>query len=81
MLVWHLPSLWPRGMRQRLLRLAADRQWPAQGPKTTPSDTYFTWADHVARLTETEFKLRYRVTPHAFHKELLPKLWSRLSLV
>ena len=50
-----------------------------QGPKTTPSDT-FTWADHVARLTEAEFKLRYRVTPHAFHKELLPKLWSRLSL-
>ena len=28
----------------------------------------FSWAEHVARLTEGEFKLRYRVTADSFYK-------------
>ena len=34
---------------------------------------------HVARLSESDFKLRYRLTADAFHYKLLPLLRSRLA--
>ena len=37
------------------------------GPKMMPHWSGFVWADHVARLTESEFKLRYRLTADAFY--------------
>ena len=31
-------------------------------------DTEFSWSDHVARLSDRDFKLRYRLTLHAFNR-------------
>ena len=53
---------------------------PAQSPDFTSKDGMFDWDAHVGRMTEKDFKLRYRVTSKAFHDDLLPKLWDRLVL-
>ena len=50
-----------------------------QGPKPKPPWEGFSWANHVARLSESDFKLRYRLTADAFHYKLLPLLRSRLA--
>ena len=42
-------------------------------------DTEFSWRDHVARLTDRDFKLRYRLTPPAFN-ELLGMLRPYLKV-
>ena len=42
-------------------------------------DTEFSWHDHVARLSDRDFKLRYRVTLSAFN-ELLEMLRPRLKV-
>ena len=36
------------------------------------------WEQHVARLTESDFKLRYRLTADAFHYDLLPRVRPHL---
>ena len=42
-----------------------------QGPQGTKrKGLLFSWADHVKRLTDAEFKLRYRLTPVAFYELL-----------
>ena len=61
--------------RRRLLHSAAlalqtDGQGP-QGPKHRPEqDSLFSWAKHVRRMNEAQFKLRYRMTYDAFMKLL-----------
>ena len=42
-------------------------------------DTEFSWRDHVARLTDRDFKLRYRLTLSAFN-ELLGMLRPYLKV-
>ena len=42
-------------------------------------DTEFSWSDHVARLSDRDFKLRYRLTLPAFN-ELLEMLRSHLKV-
>ena len=49
-----------------------------QGPKVR-FDTEFSWRDHVARLTDRDFKLRYRLTLPAFN-ELLGMLRPYLKV-
>ena len=41
-----------------------------QGEKTAPTWEPFSWAKHMNRLSEKDFKLRYRVTVDAFYKLL-----------
>ena len=52
----------------------AESLLPAQSPDFTSKDGMFDWDAHVGRMTEKDFKLRYRVTSKAFHDDLLPKL-------
>ena len=42
-------------------------------------DTEFSWSDHVARLSDRDFKLRYRLTLPAFN-ELLEMLSPHLKV-
>ena len=49
-----------------------------QGPKPVPEWQAFVWEQHVARLTESDFKLRYRLTADAFHYDLLPRVRPHL---
>lgn len=48
-----------------------------QGPKKKELSP-FSWSDHVSRLSEVEFKERYRLTPPAF-KDLAIALRPRLE--
>ena len=52
----------------------------ASGPqgKKHKDTSLFVWEDHCLRLTEDEFKRRYRLTPDSFYK-LLGMLGSRLD--
>ena len=50
-----------------------------QGPKLKPEEAGFSWAKHVRRMTEKQFKLRYRLTFDAF-MELLDKMGLRAYL-
>jgi len=52
-----------------------------QGPQGSKVkfDTEFSWSDHVARLSDRDFKLRYRLTLPAFN-ELLEMLRSHLKV-
>ena len=56
--------------------------WPCrQGPQGSKVkfDTEFSWSDHVARLSDRDFKLRYRLTLPAFN-ELLEMLRPHLKV-
>lgn len=52
----------------------------ASGPqgKKHKDTSLFVWEDHCLRLTEADFKRRYRLTPDSFYK-LLGMLGSRLD--
>ena len=52
----------------------------ASGPqgKKHKDTSLFVWEEHCLRLTEDEFKRRYRLTPDSFYK-LLSMLGSRLD--
>lgn len=58
------------------LLLSKSGQGPT-GPNRKPIE--FSWTDHVARMTEAEFKLRYRLSTTAFD-ELLGLLEPRLRV-
>ena len=58
--------------------LGGSGQLGPQGSKVK-FDTEFSWSDHVARLSDRDFKLRYRLTLPAFN-ELLEMLRSHLKV-
>ena len=49
-----------------LLSAMSSGQGP-QGEKQRTERCQFSWENHMGRLTESEFKLRYKVTVHAFY--------------
>ena len=72
--------------RRRLAAMAAATAAAAmpsgqgpQGKKEKPGWSAFSWEAHMARLTESEFKLRYRLTPDSFYR-LVAKLRSDLQV-
>jgi hypothetical protein len=56
--------------QQRLIAAAAILLLSQEGESFEKRIPPFSWAEHVARLTEGEFKLRYRVTADSFYKLL-----------
>ena len=52
-----------------LHRMRAQRRQGPQGPKRREKTT-FSWRDHLARLTEKDFRLRYRLDIDSFYKLL-----------
>ena len=69
--------------RRRVVVVAATlllRKGGQQGPQAAKrkDKSPFIWSDHVDRLTEAEFKLRYRLSAEAFY-ELLGKIENDLS--
>ena len=56
--------------QQRLSAAAAILLLSQEGESFEKRIPPFSWAEHVARLTEGEFKLRYRVTADSFYKLL-----------
>ena len=57
-------------MRRRQVAAAIQLLSGGQGPqgKKRRTESLFSWKDHVSRLTEREFKLRYRLDFDAFNK-------------
>ena len=67
--------------RRRVVAAGVHLVSSGQGPQGSkrPDEDPFSWTDHVARLSEDEFKQRYRLTFDAFY-QMLQKIRPALDV-